>query len=400
MESSNHVNSVIVEYVEGIEVIKAFNQSASSYRKFVRAVHSFKEFALGWYKSAWPVMNFTLSVLPSSLLGTVPIGILLYTHDALSVPEFAICIILSLGIIAPFLKFTQFVNDMKAIEYAVKAADKFLNMEELKSAEKEVHLPNHDIRFHSVSFSYDGEEGEKALSDLDLEIKEGDFTALVGPSGGGKSTIARMIARFWDVSSGSITIGGINIKEIPLPQLMKVTSYVTQDNFLFDCSLKENIRMGNPAASDEEVYKAARAAGCDNFILKLDNGYDTTAGEAGRKLSGGEKQRITIARAMVKNAPIVILDEATAFTDPENEEKIQKSISALTEGKTLLVIAHRLSTVKNADRIILINRGKVIQSGTHEVLLEESDLYSSMWQAHIHAKSWSAGNPKEVNTHV
>lgn len=212
----------------------------------------------------------------------------------------------------------------------------------------------------------------------------------MGPSGGGKSTIARLIARFWDVTEGSISIGGVNIREIPLEQLSDLVSFVTQDNFLFDCSILENIRLGNPKASDAEVYEAARAACCDEFVNRLERGYHTTAGEAGGRLSGGERQRIAIARAILKNAPIVILDEATAFTDPQNEDKIQRSIAELTKGKTLLVIAHRLSTIKNANQIVVLDHGQAEAVGTHTELLQSNRLYKTMWEAHINAKGWSA----------
>ena len=235
------------------------------------------------------------------------------------------------------------------------------------------------------------------LSHINLKIPEGKFTALVGPSGGGKSTIARLIARFWDVNDGKITIGGVDIRSMPLAQLADIVSFVAQDNFLFNCSIKENIRLGNPDATDEEVYAAAKAACCDEFIQKLDNGYDTMAGDAGNRLSGGEKQRISIARMILKNAPIVILDEATAFTDQENEEKIQQSIAALTKGKTLLVIAHRLSTIKNADQIIVLQNGQVENTGTHQQLLDSDSLYRDMWEAHIGAQNWSAGSGKGGN---
>ena len=225
---------------------------------------------------------------------------------------------------------------------------------------------------------------------------QGSFTALVGPSGGGKSTVAKLIARFWDVTEGEISISGVNIKDIPLLQLADTVSFVTQDNFLFRCSLKENIRLGNPSASDAEVYAAARAAQCEEFISKLPQGYDTPAGEAGKRLSGGEKQRIAIARMILKNAPVVILDEATAFTDPENEEKIQQSIAALTRGKTLLVIAHRLSTIRNADNIVVLKSGEVIAQGRQEELLQTCPLYRQMWQAHIGAKDWAVSGKEAV----
>ena len=233
------------------------------------------------------------------------------------------------------------------------------------------------------------------LHGINLALPAGSFTALVGPSGGGKSTVAKLIARFWDVTAGSITIGGVPIQEMPLSQLSELVSFVTQDNFLFRCSLLENIRLGNPNASDEAVKAAARAAQCEEFIQKLPQGYDTPAGEAGKRLSGGEKQRIAIARMMLKNAPIVILDEATAFTDPENENKIQQSIAALTKGKTLLVIAHRLSTIKDADHIVVLKNGAILAEGNQEELLADCPLYYDMWQAHIGAKNWAVSSAEK-----
>jgi ATP-binding cassette subfamily B protein IrtA len=399
MESSNHVNSVIVEYIEGIEVIKAFNQSAISYEKFAKAVQSFQEYTLDWFRSTWKHMTFGASVLPSTMLGAVPVGMYLYLKGSLSPAELTICLILSLGMVGSLTKFTVFLNDLKSIQFAVQDADEYLNLPELENVKEQKELSRFDIELRQVSFAYnaesDNENGKNSvLHDVNLKLPQGTFAALVGPSGGGKSTVARLIARFWDVGSGAIEIGGVNIKKLPLAQLADTVSFVTQDNFLFNCSLRENIRLGNPQASDAEVIQAAQAACCDEFIRKLDNGYDTTAGEAGRKLSGGEKQRIAIARAILKNAPIVILDEATAFTDPENEAKIQKSLVALTQGKTLLVIAHRLSTIKNADRIVVLEKGRVIKVGAHAELLKECRLYQDMWEAHIGAKKWAAGGLK------
>lgn len=403
MESSNYVNSVVVEYVEGIEVIKAFNRSSSSYEKFEKAVESFKAYTLNWFESTWKLMNFGGSVLPSTLLGTMPIGMYLYINGSLSPADLTMCLILSLGIVAPLTSFTVFVNEIKAIEYAVKDAYEFLNLKELENLLEPVNLNQYDIELKNVSFSYDTDKNDNlnseendVLNNINLKLPQGNFAALVGPSGGGKSTVARLIARFWDVSSGEVKIGGINIKKLPLSQLADTVSFVTQDNFLFNCSIIENIRLGNPKASDKEVINAAKAACCDEFIQNLDKGYDTNAGEAGGKLSGGEKQRIAIARAILKNAPIVIMDEATAFTDPENEHKLQKSIAALTKGKTLLVIAHRLSTIKNADKIIVMEKGCTINTGTHDELLKECELYKGMWEAHIGAKKWAANNEKGV----
>lgn len=393
MAANNHVNGVIVEYIEGIEVIKAFNQSTSSYKKFVNAVNMFKDYTLDWYRSTWKMMNLASAILPSSLLGTVPIGLLLYKSGSITPAEFVMCCILSLGIITPLTKFTVIVNDLKSVQYAVKDLNMILGMKELVEVEEDAVLHDFGVELKNVSFAYEdlgGEKGEQVLQGINLVIPQGSYTALVGPSGGGKSTVARLLARFWDADNGNILIGGKDIKDLPLIQLNDLVSFVTQDNFLFDASIKENIRLGNPEATDDAVCAAAKAACCDEFIRQFEKGYDTTAGEAGARLSGGEKQRIAIARAILKNAPIVILDEATAFTDPENEDKIQNSLAALTKGKTRIVIAHRLSTIKNADQIVVIEKGKVIASGRHEELLEKCDLYHEMWEAHIGAKQWAA----------
>ena len=400
MEANNHVNSIIIEYVEGIEVVKAFNQSTSSYEKFVNAVQSFKEFTLAWFKSTWKSMNLMMAIMPTTLLGVLPVGLLLVQNGSISPAELAMGIFLSLSIVGPLMKATTFINEAKSMEYAVEAANELLNLPVLPDSGKIVSIPHNDIALKHVTFSYDGSEQNEVLHDVNLELPEGSFTALVGPSGGGKSTIARLIARFWDVTGGSITIGGKNVKELSIRQLSELVSFVTQDNFLFNCSLKENIRLGNPNATDEEVYAAAKAACCDEFIVRLDKGYDTPAGDAGKRLSGGEKQRIAIARAILKNAPIVILDEATAFTDPQNEDKIQKSIMALSKGKTLLVIAHRLSTIQNADQIVVLKKGRIVDCGKQKELLKRCPLYADMWKAHIGAKNWSVSEKKEVAAHV
>lgn len=402
MEANNHVNSVIIEYVEGIEVVKAFNQSTSSYEKFVGAVESFKGFTLDWFRSTWKTMNLMLAIMPTTLVGVLPVGLLLNHAGQITPAELAMGIILSLSIVGPLMKVTTFINEAKSMEYAVEAANELLNLPVLPDSGKMVPLRRTDIVLQDVSFSYgmNGGEEQDVLHRINLTMPEGSFTALVGPSGGGKSTIARLIARFWDVTGGSISIGGRNIKELSIRQLSELVSFVTQDNFLFNCSLKENIRLGNPNATDAEVFAAARAACCDEFIARLEKGYDTSAGDAGKRLSGGEKQRIAIARAILKHAPIVILDEATAFTDPQNEDKIQKSIMALSQGKTLLVIAHRLSTIQNADQIVVLQKGQIVDCGKQEELLARCPLYADLWQAHIGAKNWSVGEKKEGTVNV
>ena len=389
MAANNHVNSVIVEYVEGIQVVKAFSQGERSYAKFAQAVSSFRDFTLNWFRCTWASMNLCLSILPTTLLGTLPVGVYLYQTGVLDPAQVTLCLMMALGIVSPLMSATAFINSMKSMQFAVKDTRELLDLPQLSQAKQEADLDGSGIRFRNVSFSYGGTGGAEVLHDLELHIPQGSFTALVGPSGGGKSTIARLAARFWDVTAGSITLGGRDIREMPLKQLSQAISFVTQDNFLFDCSLKENIRLGKPDASDEEVLAAARAAQCEEFLARLDRGWDTPAGEAGKQLSGGERQRIAIARAILKDAPIVILDEATAFTDPENEDKIQSSIMALSKGKTLLVIAHRLSTIQNADQIVVLEKGHIVDQGTQAELLRRCPLYQKLWQAHIGAQGWA-----------
>ena len=398
MEANAHVNSIIVEYVEGIQVVKAFSQGERSYQKFAQAVSSFKAFTMDWYRCTWASMNLCLSILPTTLLGTLPIGIYLYQAGVLDPAQVTLCLMMALGIVTPLMSATAFINSMKSMQFAVKDTRELLDLPQLSHAEQDAPLNDCDIQLHDVSFSYGGSDGKEVLHHLDLTIPQGKFTALVGPSGGGKSTIARLAARFWDVTGGSITLGGRDIRELPLKQLSREISFVTQDNFLFDCSLKENIRLGKPGASDEEVFAAARAAQCEEFIGRLEHGWDTAAGDAGKQLSGGERQRIAIARAILKDAPIVILDEATAFTDPENEDKIQRSIMALSKGKTLLVIAHRLSTIKNADQIVVLEKGQIVDRGTQRELLSRGPLYQALWAAHVGAQTWAVtSGEKEGN---
>ena len=398
MEANAHVNSIIVEYVEGIQVVKTFSQGERSYQKFAQAVSSFKAFTMDWYRCTWASMNLCLSILPTTLLGTLPIGIYLYQAGVLDPAQVTLCLMMALGIVTPLMSATAFINSMKSMQFAVKDTRELLDLPQLSQAEQDAPLNDCDIQLHDVSFSYGGSDGKEVLHHLDLTIPQGKFTALVGPSGGGKSTIARLAARFWDVTGGSITLGSRDIRELPLKQLSREISFVTQDNFLFDCSLKENIRLGKPGASDEEVFAAARAAQCEEFIGRLEHGWDTAAGDAGKQLSGGERQRIAIARAILKDAPIVILDEATAFTDPENEDKIQRSIMALSKGKTLLVIAHRLSTIQNADQIVVLEKGQIVDRGTQSELLSRCPLYQTLWAAHVGVRNWAVtSGEKEGN---
>ncbi len=395
-KSNAFMNSTIVEYIEGIEVIKAFGRTGSSYEKFSRAIQDYQTFIIQWMKSTWVTMKLAFAIFPSTMVGILPVSLLLWNRGELQAAEAALAVMLSISMVGSLAKLEVFSENIRQLRNTVLELTDFLFMKELPEPESKAVLNGNDVELEDVHFSYSGNEKDEVLHGIDLRLKAGSFTALVGPSGGGKSTLAKLIARFWDVSGGSIRIGGVNIKDIPLSQLAECVSFVTQDNFLFRSSIKENIRLGKPTATDEEVMAAAKAAQCEEFIKKLPQGYDTDAGEAGKRLSGGEKQRIAIARMMLKNAPIVILDEATAFTDPENEDKIQQSIASLTKGKTLLVIAHSLSTIRNADTILVLQDGRIVGKGNQEELLKDGPLYASMGKSHSGAKNWAvSGRNKE-----
>lgn len=387
--SSSHMNSAIVEYIEGIEVIKAFGRAGVSYEKYAAAIDDFRVFVVKWLTSTFVTMKLSFALFPSTLIGTLPTALALAGSGTITAPEAALAVMLSISMVGSLAKLEVFSENMRQVKFTVEQLEQFLELPELPEPAEYADVRHTAVELKDVHFSYTGDCKDEVLHGIDLTLPQGSFTALVGPSGGGKSTVAKLLARFWDVTSGSITIGGVDIRNMPLSQLSEYVSFVAQDNFLFRCSLLENIRLGKPGASDEEVRAAARAAQCEEFISKLPLGYDTPAGEAGKRLSGGEKQRIAIARMMLKDAPIVILDEATAFTDPENEDKIQKSIAALTRGKTLLVIAHRLSTIQNADSIVVLKEGRIVARGRQEELLAKCPLYKDMWQAHTGAQNWA-----------
>ena len=389
-QSASAMNSAIVEYIEGIEVIKAFGRAGVSYEKYAGAINDFRTFVVKWLTSTFVTMKLSFALFPSTLIGTLPVA--LADSGRISGPQAALAVMLSISMVGSLAKLEIFSENMRQVKFTVENLEEFLEMPALPEPAQRARVEGADVALKGVRFSYTGEEKDEVLHGIDLTLPAGSFTALVGPSGGGKSTVAKLIARFWDVSAGEITIGGVNVKDMPLSQLSEYVSFVTQDNFLFRCSLLENIRLGDPAATDEQVKAAARAAQCEEFIAKLPQGYDTPAGEAGRRLSGGEKQRIAIARMLLKNAPIVILDEATAFTDPENEDKLQRSIAALTKGKTLLVIAHRLSTIRNADNIVVLKNGAIEAEGTQDELLSTCPLYQEMWRSHIGARDWAVSS--------
>ncbi len=378
------LNDTAVEYINGIEVIKAFSKTKSSYEKFVTAAKEGADCYIEWMRRCNVYQNVGMTFLPAQFLSLLPFSGWFYLTGKASGDDIVMIIVLCLGLVSPFLVVSGYMDDIGKMGAIFGEVTNILEKDELIRPDEMTKKPsNNSIELKNVHFAYKDEE---VLHGIDLSIKQGTVNALVGPSGSGKSTIAKLIASFWDVNEGEISYGGVNIKDIPLDEYNKFIAYVSQDNYLFDETVMENIRMGNPSASDEDVINAAKASGCHEFISNLENGYNTIAGGAGGHLSGGERQRVSIARAMLKNAPVIILDEATAYTDPENEAIVQKSVAKLIKGKTLIVIAHRLSTIVSSDQIVVIKDGNIEAIGTQDELLNSSKLYKEMWEAHISSK--------------
>lgn len=374
------MNNRVIEYIRGNKEIKIFGQEKRAYSKYEEAIHNYKKSTLKLYNKMYMVSAPALALLSSITVSILCVGGYLYVYRGLSGQIFLFSVLLSLGLGSSLLKFTEFMDNFYHIRNGKHLVDEILSASELKEIASGEMILNNKIELSHVSFAYGK---ERVLHDISLTIEENTKVAIVGPSGSGKTTIANLLARFWDVTDGCITIGGVDYKNLSLSELMAKISYVTQDTFLFNMSIMENIRLGNPAATDEEVKVAARNAQCSDFIEKLEQGYDTVVGNAGAKLSGGQRQRIVIARAILKNAPILILDEATAYTDMENQNKIQDSLMALCKDKTLVVIAHRLTTVTDCDKIIVLDAGKLDSVGRHEELIETSALYQKMWSAYV-----------------
>ncbi len=384
VEATKNLNDIAVEYINGIEVIKTFGQAKTSYERFVSAAKEGADCFIDWMKSCLFGQTAAFAILPSTLLGLLPAGCVLCMNGTLSAGTFISAIVLSFGVMAPLLTAASFMDDITQMNTIVGEVADILKQEDMKRPSEAKKMPHdNSIELKDVHFSYKDKE---VLHGINLEIKPGAVNALVGPSGSGKSTIARLVASLWDVNSGSILLGGVDLKDLPLSVCSDRVAYVSQENYLFALSVMENIRMGRKGATDEEVISAAKRCGCHDFIMSLENGYQTVCGSFGGHLSGGERQRIAIARAMLKDAPIVILDEATSYTDPENEAVVQSALAHLIQGKTLLVIAHRLSTVTDADNIIVVNGGNIEAQGTHEQLIDSCALYRTMWEAHISAK--------------
>lgn len=381
---NREMNSAIIEYVNGIEVIKTFNQDKRSYAKYKNKVIANARYFYEWMKSCQLPVSLSKNISPTTMITVLPFGWYFYISGSLSAEVFISVIILSLGIAGPLLETINFVDGLAKIGTIANSINLILEGKEQKHSDREVTIQKYNIDLQDVKFGY--EEEKEILHGISLNIKEGTTVAFVGPSGSGKSTLAKLIAGYWDITEGNINIGGYNLKEIPLKQLYSSTAFVSQDNFLFNESIRENIRMGNPSASDKEVEDIAKKSGCHDFIMKMEHGYDTVVGSSGSHVSGGERQRISIARAMLKNAPIVILDEATSYIDPENEVIIKQALSKLIKDKTVIIIAHRLSTITDAEQIFLIENGKLVSYGKHDELLEGCELYRNMWNAHIGTK--------------
>jgi ATP-binding cassette subfamily B protein len=383
-DTTKELNDTAVEYIGGIEVIKVFGKVESSYQRFADAAIKNSNSFIDWMYDCIIPFSLGMVIAPATLLAVLPIGAIFTMHGSLSLPDFIMTVILSCGLITPLITVMSYNDDITKAVSIFGEISNILELPELERPEKSMALPkNHGITLQNVHFGYGDKE---ILHGISLNISDGSVLALVGPSGSGKSTIARLIASLWDVKNGSIKIGDVDIRDMSISDYNTQIAYVSQDSFLFDISVRENIRMGSPSATDAEVEEVAKKSGCYDFIMDLENGFDTVVGGSGAHLSGGERQRISIARAMMKNAPILILDEATAYTDPENEALIQKSVSELSKGKTLIVIAHRLSTIIDSDQIAVINAGNVEAKGTHTELLDACRLYRNMWDAHIYAK--------------
>ncbi len=395
IQKTKYLNDTAVEYINGIEVIKAFGKTGSSYEKFVNAAREGADCFIKWMRKCIWFQAGMMSFMPATFLGVLPIGLILVKNGNLQPESFITCIILSAGLIAPLLVAFSYVDDMAKMKTIFGEVTEILEREDMERPSEIKEKPQGaDIVLKDVRFTYKDKE---VLHGINMEIKQGEVNAIVGPSGSGKSTIARLIDSLWDVNEGQITYGGVDIRKLPLDYYMGQIAYVAQDNFLFDMSVMENIRLGKAGASDEDVINAAKACGCHDFIMGLENGYDTQVGGAGGHLSGGERQRICIARAMLKDAPVVIMDEATAYTDPENEALVQESVAKLVQGRTLIVIAHRLSTIQTADKIFVINDGRVEDCGTHDDLLGRCILYKKMWEAHKMSKDEAEDNSDPVS---
>ncbi|HGC8957486.1 TPA: ABC transporter ATP-binding protein [Streptococcus agalactiae] len=383
-EAAKAMNTTMVEYVNGIKVIKAFNKSASSFGKFRKTVEENKNAMLDWYLSVCFSMTATMETIPSTMVFVLPASLYFFMKGSVEVGTLITCILLSYASYKPLIKAMSHMETIANIKVVFEEIKKIMEIPNLKRGEEVRDIKSYDVEFKDVTFAY--EESKNVLNNISFKANENELTAIVGNSGSGKSTITKLIAGFWNVSNGEILIGKTNLNELPLKQNMELVSYVSQENFLFNKTILENLKMAKEDASMDEIKEACEKASCYNFINGLPNGYETIVGKGGANLSGGEKQRIAIARCFLKNSPIVLLDEATAYSDPDNESVIQQSIDKLIKDKTVIMVAHRLSTIVNANKIIVVDNGEVIEEGTHKQLLELNGRYKKMWDVYTESK--------------
>ena len=383
-EASKAMNTTMVEYVNGIKVIKAFNKSASSFGKFKETVNENKKSMLDWYLSVCFSMTGAMETIPATMIFVLPTSLYLFMQGSVEMSLLIMCILLSYASYKPLIKAMSHLETMANIKIVMKEINKVMEIPDLERGKQLKHIKSYDVEFQNVSFAYD--ESKNVLNNISFKANEKELTAIVGDSGGGKSTIAKLIAGFWNIDKGKILIGDVDLNDMPLKQNMELITYVSQENFLFNKTILENLRVAKEDASMDEIKEACVKASCHDFIMNLPNGYETVVGEGGSSLSGGERQRIVIARSFLKNSPIVLLDEATAYSDPDNEAIIQESIDALIKDKTVIMIAHRLSTIVKANKIIVVDNGNIVEEGSHEKLLELNGRYREMWDVYTEAK--------------
>lgn len=410
-KAAQKMNNTIVEYINGMEVVKVFNRDGESYKRFETDVKNYRDFTLDWYRVCWPWMALYNSLIPCIALFTLPIGAWFVLRGWSDLPDLVLVLCMSFGIGAPLLRSLSFMSTLPQVNFKIESLEKLMSAPPLKQSERPFQGKDHSVSFEDVRFDYvknsgaeeKKEEAERkrktdteVLHGISLCAKEGSLTALVGESGSGKSTLAKLLVHFYDVTGGAVKIGGQDVRDMSIEALNQEISYVSQEQFLFNMSLLENIRLGKLDATDQEVMAAAEKAQCGEFLNRLEKGIYTMAGDGGKQLSGGERQRISLARAILKNAPIVVLDEATAFMDPENEEKMNAAIAEVIRGKTVLVIAHRLHSIVGADQICVLQDGRLAACGTHDHLLESCPEYQKLWAAAEGSARWKVSAGKEV----
>lgn len=387
------MSSEAVEYVRGIPVVKTFGQTVFSFKRFQYSIEKYEKWTIAYTKELRLPMTFYTMIINAAF--AVLIAVTFYVVSRGGENDTFLLNLLFYIIITPIItvtlnKIMYASENQMIVEDALKRIDGILEKKPLAEAAEKAAPKDMSITFDHVSFRYE-DAAKNALHNINLEIREGEHVAFVGPSGGGKSTLASLIARFFDTTEGQIKIGGVNVRDIPSEQLMNMVSFVFQDSKLLKMSIYDNVRIGRKDATREEVMEALKNAQCEDIIGKLPDGIDTVIGAKGTYVSGGEAQRLSIARAMLKNAPVLILDEATAFADPDNEAKVQQAFSKLSEGKTVIMIAHRLSSVVDADRICVLKDGEIVESGTHKELTEMTGLYAHMWNEYNKSVRWKVG---------